>query len=143
MTELSGSVLMTPKNGWKYGSVGKVVSGCKIKVIGLEDGKLLGPNEVGEIMVKCKGIMKKYLYANDKEKMEKNDILDEDGFFHTGDVGYYDDEGYFFIVDRIKELIKYKGFQVCFLQCDQNLYYLLILKCILFRWLQRNWKIYF
>ena len=40
------------------------------------------------------------------------DIMDEDGFLHTGDVGYYDEDEFFFIVDRIKELIKYKGFQV-------------------------------
>ena len=42
-------------------------------------------------------------------------------FIHTGDVGYYDDDCYFYIVDRIKELIKYKGFQVgksCQMQCS-------------------------
>lgn len=40
------------------------------------------------------------------------DSIDKDGWFHTGDIGYYDENGYFFIVDRLKDMIKVKGFQV-------------------------------
>lgn len=43
---------------------------------------------------------------------ERGDDFDDEGFYKTGDVGYYDEDGYFYIVDRIKELIKYKGYQV-------------------------------
>lgn len=49
-------------------------------------------------------------YYNDEKSTRAT--IDKDGWLHTGDVGYYDEEGYFYIVDRIKELIKYKGYQV-------------------------------
>jgi len=44
---------------------------------------------------------------------EEENIIDNEGFLHTGDIGYADEDGYFYVVDRVKELIKYKGFQVC------------------------------
>jgi len=49
-------------------------------------------------------------YYNDEKSTRAT--IDKDGWLHTGDVGYYDEDGYFYIVDRIKELIKYKGYQV-------------------------------
>jgi len=49
-------------------------------------------------------------YLNDPEST--NNTIDKDGWLHTGDIGYVDDDDEIFIVDRLKEIIKYKGFQV-------------------------------
>lgn len=46
------------------------------------------------------------------DKAASDELLDTEGYVRTGDIGYYDADGYFYIVDRLKELIKYKGFQV-------------------------------
>jgi len=73
-----------------------------------ETNEALGPNQEGEICVRGPLIMKGYI---GNEKATK-DMIDSDGWLRTGDVGYYDEEGFFFITDRVKELIKYKGLQV-------------------------------
>lgn len=73
-----------------------------------ETDETLGPNCKGELCFKGDIIMKGYY--NDEKSTRAT--IDKDGWLHTGDVGYYDEEGYFYIVDRIKELIKYKGYQV-------------------------------
>ncbi|XP_076765643.1 luciferin 4-monooxygenase [Xylocopa sonorina] len=111
LTETTLGVLMTPPEGGKLGSVGKLFPGLSAKVIPIdEDGtsKPLGPHSVGELCFKGDTIMKGY--CNNEAATAAT--IDKDGWLHTGDVGYYDEEYYFFIVDRIKELIKYKGFQV-------------------------------
>jgi 4-coumarate--CoA ligase len=71
-------------------------------------GEMLGPYEPGELCFRGPLVMKGYL--NNPEATAQT--IDKDGWLHTGDVGYYDDDECFFVVDRIKELIKYKGFQV-------------------------------
>lgn len=70
--------------------------------------KTLGPYNEGELCFKGNLIMKGYC----DDKASTSATIDKDGWLHTGDIGYYDSEGYFYIVDRLKELIKYKGFQV-------------------------------
>ncbi|XP_051166631.1 luciferin 4-monooxygenase-like [Leptopilina boulardi] len=94
----------------KPNSVGILVHGVIAKVISLDSksNEPLGPLCEGELCFKGETIMKGY--CDDEEATHAT--IDEDGFLHTGDVGYYDEEGYFYIVDRVKELIKYKGFQV-------------------------------
>lgn len=89
----------------KPGSVGGLRTGVYGKVIDTETGKVLGANSPGELLFKSDGIMKGYVGDSDATKAS----FDPDGWLHTGDVGFYDNDGEFFIVDRLKELIKYKG----------------------------------
>jgi acyl-CoA synthetase (AMP-forming)/AMP-acid ligase II len=92
----------------KFGSVGTPAPSTECKVIDLATGAALGPNQEGEVCVRGPQIMKGYL--NRPEATAQT--IDPDHWLHTGDVGYADEDGHFFIVDRAKELIKYKGFQV-------------------------------
>ncbi|KAF2880008.1 hypothetical protein ILUMI_27554, partial [Ignelater luminosus] len=108
MTETTLGVLGFPLKESKPGSCGKVLPYVSAKVVNPETGKSLGPNKQGELYFKGDFIMKGYIGNIEAT----NSAIDKEGWLATGDVGYYDDEGFFFIVDRLKELIKYKGFQV-------------------------------
>ncbi len=92
----------------KQGSIGPCVANTEGKLVDCESGTELGPNQSGEIWVRGPQVMKGYL---DRPEATAQ-MIDKDGWLHTGDVGYADDDGYFYIVDRVKELIKYKGLQV-------------------------------
>jgi acyl-CoA synthetase (AMP-forming)/AMP-acid ligase II len=78
------------------------------KIVDPATGAELGPNERGEICVRGPNIMRGYLNAPDATAA----VIDAEGWLHTGDVGFADPDGYFYVVDRVKELIKYKGMQV-------------------------------
>ncbi|EDX14173.1 4-coumarate--CoA ligase 1 [Drosophila simulans] len=107
LSESTLSVLVQNDEFCKPGSVGVLKVGIYAKVIDPDTGKLLGANERGELCFKGDGIMKGYIGDT-----KSTQTAIKDGWLHTGDIGYYDDDFEFFIVDRIKELIKYKGFQV-------------------------------
>nr|AFX98059.1 4-coumarate:CoA ligase [Cunninghamia lanceolata]QBC40974.1 4-coumarate:CoA ligase [Cunninghamia lanceolata] len=92
----------------KSGSCGTVVRNAQMKIIDPETGESLPYNKPGEICIRGPQIMKGYL--NDPEATART--IDKDGWLHTGDIGYIDEGEEVFIVDRVKELIKYKGFQV-------------------------------
>ena len=67
-------------------------------------------------------------YCGDRQATSAT--FDDDGFLHTGDVGYYDEDRFFYIVDRIKELIKFKGYQVIIIiNIELNIQYILHRKC--------------
>ncbi|HEV2639927.1 MAG TPA: AMP-binding protein [Actinocrinis sp.] len=90
------------------GSVGHNSPNIECKIVDVATGAELGVDQDGEILVRGPHVMKGYL--NDEEATRK--VLEPDGFLHTGDLGRVDAAGELFIVDRIKELIKYKGQQV-------------------------------
>nr|AUV64176.1 4-coumarate:coenzyme A ligase 3 [Malus domestica] len=92
----------------KSGSCGTVVRNAELRVLDPETGLSLGYNQPGEICIRGSQIMKGYL--NDAAATATT--IDTEGWLHTGDVGYVDDDDEVFIVDRVKELIKFKGFQV-------------------------------
>jgi acyl-CoA synthetase (AMP-forming)/AMP-acid ligase II len=110
MTETSPVTHSSPPQASqvKFGSVGVPAPNTECKIIDLQTGGPLGPNQEGEVCVRGPQIMKGYL--NRPEATSQT--IDADKWLHTGDIGYADEDGHFYIVDRAKELIKYKGFQV-------------------------------
>nr|WIF19743.1 4-coumarate: coenzyme A ligase 1 [Odontosoria chinensis] len=92
----------------KGGACGTVVRNAEVKIIDPDTGASLGHNEPGEICIRGAQIMKGYV--GDPEATVNT--IDKEGFLHTGDIGFIDDDEEIFIVDRVKEIIKFKGFQV-------------------------------
>ncbi|HEU4397351.1 MAG TPA: 4-coumarate--CoA ligase family protein [Actinomycetota bacterium] len=94
--------------GPRHGSVGVLLSNTELRVVDPATGAVLGRNQTGELVVRGPQVMKGYL----NNPRATADMLDPDGWLHTGDLGHVDDDGYVYVVDRVKELIKFKGLQV-------------------------------
>ncbi len=92
----------------KPGSIGYPLSGTECRLVDPESGDESAEGERGEVWVRGPQVMKGYL--NNPEATA--DTVDAEGWLHTGDIGVCDPDGTYRIVDRLKELIKYKGFQV-------------------------------
>jgi len=108
MTEMSPVSHLTALGGAKPGSVGVTAPNTETRIVDPVSGESLGVEVDGEVWVRGPQVMKGYL-NNDRATQE---TLDPDGWLHTGDIGRIDADGHLFIVDRLKELIKYNGFQV-------------------------------
>lgn len=113
MTEVSGFLTLFDRvrdrniriNG-DWGCSGKPIPGIKMRIADLETGRSLGPNEKGEIRIKSPSCTQGYYNEPNA------DIYDEDGWLRSGDVGYYDENYCFYVIDRIKEMFKYKNWHV-------------------------------
>ncbi|MFD7405093.1 4-coumarate--CoA ligase family protein [Streptomyces sp. NPDC059866] len=112
MTELSPGTHVVPLDAMHDappGTVGRLIAGTEMRIVSLDDpDKDLGVGEAGEILIRGPQVMKGYLGRPDATSA----MIDTDGWLHTGDIGHVDADGWLFVVDRVKELIKYKGFQV-------------------------------
>src|SRR6266545_5361914 len=92
----------------KPASAGRVVPNTECKIVDVVSGTTLAPHQQGEIWVRGPTVMRGYLNRPDATA----ETIDAEGWLRTGDIGYADEDGYFYLVDRAKELIKYKGYQV-------------------------------
>src|ERR1700761_7778432 len=106
-----------PDRERKPGSIGTPIDGVEMKVVD-ETGDEVPAGEVGEIVIRGHNVMKSYWHRPDATA----EAISEDGWFHTGDLGRIDDDGYFFIVDRKKELIIRGGYNVYPREVEEVLY---------------------
>jgi long-chain acyl-CoA synthetase len=106
-----------PDRERKPGSIGVPVPGVEMKLVD-GDGKEVPQGEVGEILIRGPVVMKSYWNREDATK----DTLDEDGWLHSGDMASVDEDGYFFIVDRKKDMIIRGGFNVYPRELEEVLY---------------------
>lgn len=99
-------IACNPLQGARLDAVGRPVPGVDLRVVSLETGQPVGPGEVGEIQARSASLMAGYLPADATAEAIR------DGWYRTGDVGWLDGAGWLRITDRLKEMIKVRGFQV-------------------------------
>jgi long-chain acyl-CoA synthetase len=118
LTEASPETHDSPPNRVKIGSVGIPVIDTDAKIVDISTGtKELSSGEVGELIVKGPQVMKGYMKRPEETKRALRH-----GWLYTGDIAKMDEEGYFYIVDRLKDTIKYKGYSVFPAEIENVLY---------------------
>jgi acyl-CoA synthetase (AMP-forming)/AMP-acid ligase II len=108
LTETSPATNTNPLDRIKLESCGPPMADTFEKIVSLDTGEELPAGEVGEVAVQGPQVMKGYW----KRPEETKECLSEDGWLLTGDIGWLDEDGYLHVLDRKKEMIKYKGYQV-------------------------------
>ncbi len=111
LSETIASTHINPPDRPKRQCLGIPIFDVDSRVVSVEDGRELPPGEIGEILIHGPQVFKGYW--NDPQGTAEAFVeLDGKRFFRTGDLGYYDEEGYFFIVDRVKRMINASGYKV-------------------------------
>jgi long-chain acyl-CoA synthetase len=118
LTETSPSTNTNPLDRIKLESCGLPLADTFEKIVSLDTGEELPAGEAGEVAVQGPQVMKGYW----KRPEETSQCLSEDGWLLTGDIGWLDEDGYLYILDRKKEMIKYKGYQVAPAELEALLY---------------------
>jgi len=108
MTETTALIAVGPLDAPRRGSVGRLVPNTEARIVDPDSGADLAAGRRGELWVRGPQMMSGYRGG----PLETARTIDADGWLHTGDLCYFDDDGYLYVVDRLKELIKYKGYQV-------------------------------
>jgi len=110
MTEVAGGTHLGSRDPARHkpGSIGGLIGNAEARIVSTETGADVAPGEHGEIWVRGPFVMQGYFENPEATAL----TIDGDGWLHTGDIGHVDRDGDFWVVDRVKELIKYKGMQV-------------------------------
>jgi acyl-CoA synthetase (AMP-forming)/AMP-acid ligase II len=110
MTEISGITHLVPPAGGprKSGSIGPPIPGVECRLVDPKTGEEVATGERGELWVRSPKVMQGYL----NNPQATAEMIDPDGWLRTGDIAVMENDGWFEIVGRIKEIIKHKGFQV-------------------------------
>ncbi|EPS60018.1 hypothetical protein M569_14786, partial [Genlisea aurea] len=103
-----GTSVETTEESKKYGSAGLLASSIDARIVNPDTGDALPVNQTGELWLRGANIMKGY-FGNEEASAS---ALNPEGWLKTGDLCYFDDDGFLFVVGRLKELIKYKAYQV-------------------------------
>ncbi len=109
MTELSPVATVSEEgDGALNGNCGQLLPATEAKIVDPITREIVSPRQLGELAIRGPQVMQGYL----NNKAATDDIMMDGGFMRTGDIAYFDEEDMLYVVDRCKELIKYKGFQV-------------------------------